>query len=38
LANQPAVTGATYIPSLLESSDIELARYLWYGTTYTFPL
>lgn len=28
LANQPAVTGATYIPSLLESSDIELARYL----------
>jgi len=28
LANQPAVTGATYIPSLLQSSDIELARYL----------
>ena len=27
LANQPAVTGATYIPSLLQSSDIGLANY-----------
>ena len=27
LSNQPAVTGATYIPSLLQSSDIELANY-----------
>lgn len=26
LANQPAVTGATYIPSLLQSADIDLAR------------
>jgi len=28
LANQPAVTGAAYIPSLLESSDIEDLPYL----------
>ena len=27
LANQPVVTGATYIPSLLQSSDIGLANY-----------
>ena len=27
LANQPVVTGATYIPSLLQSSDIRLANY-----------
>jgi hypothetical protein len=27
LTNQPAVTGATYIPSLLQSSDIGLANY-----------
>lgn len=27
LANQPVVTGATYIPSLLQSSDIKLANY-----------
>jgi len=27
LANQPTVTGATYIPSLLQSSDIGLANY-----------